>query len=171
LARLIGWRRRPESRKLALSLVDRYQEATDPKRYHDAAWPVIRHPYANPFQYRFALMQAETACRLAPEETKYLIALGAAQYRTGKYKEAGETLQKAEPTNKDMPAHLAFLTMAHHHLGMKNEAKATLARLREVMKQERWANDADAQGFLREAEETLNQKPVSETTKDTKKED
>jgi WD40 repeat protein/tRNA A-37 threonylcarbamoyl transferase component Bud32 len=57
---------RPPAQKLALSLMDRYRESTDPKRYHDAAWPVIRHRYANPFQYRFALLQAETACRLAP---------------------------------------------------------------------------------------------------------
>src|SRR5262249_25091031 len=91
---------RPQSRKLALSLVDRYQDVTDPQRFDDAAWPVLRHPYANPFQYRFALMQAETACRLAPEEAKYRTTLGVAQYRAGKYKEALETLQKAEQSNK-----------------------------------------------------------------------
>ena len=70
---------RPQAVQLARSLLDRYREATDPQRYHDAAWRVIRHPHANPFQYRFALMQAETACRLAPEEAKYRTMLGAAQ--------------------------------------------------------------------------------------------
>jgi hypothetical protein len=59
-------------------------------------------------------------------------------------------LQKAEQGNNDMPTHLAFLTMTQHQLGMKDEAKATLARLREVMKQERWAKDADAHDLLRE---------------------
>ena len=42
------------------------------------------------------------------------------------------------------------------------EAKATLARLHEVMMQPRWAHDAAASGFLREAEETLKEKPASE---------
>jgi len=159
---------RPEAQKLALIFVDRYQEATDPKQYHDAAWPVLRHPYANLFQYRFALQQAETACRLAPEEAKYRTTLGAAQYRAGKCKEAIGTLEKAEQGNKESPAHLAFLTMTYHQLGMKDEAKAMLTRWREVMKQERWANDADAQAFLKEAEDTLQQKPASDVTKDAK---
>lgn len=51
-----------------------------------------------------------------------------------------------------MPANLAFLAMAQQQLGKKDEAKATLARLREIMKQERWAKDAEARGFLHEAE-------------------
>src|SRR5262249_42814652 len=100
---------RLQARELALALMNLYHEATDAQRYHDAAWPVIRHPHANPFQYRFALMQAETACRLAPEEAKYRTTLSAAEYRAGNYEEARRTLRKAEQGNKDMPAHLAFL--------------------------------------------------------------
>jgi hypothetical protein len=65
---------------------------------------------------------------------------------------------------------VAFLTMTQHQLGKKDEANATLARLREVIKQERWAKDADAHDVLREAEETLKQKPASETTTEIKKE-
>jgi hypothetical protein len=48
--------------------------------------------------------------------------------------------------------------MAQHQLGKKDEAQATLGRLREVMKQPGWANDAEAQGFLREAEELIEGK-------------
>jgi tetratricopeptide (TPR) repeat protein len=152
---------RPQSRTLALSLIDRYQEATDPQRYHDAAWPVLRHPNANPFQHRFVLQQAQTACRLAPDEAKYRVTLAAAQYRAGKYEEARETLKKAEPVNKDTPANLAFLAMAQRRIDKNEEAKATLARLREVIKQERWANEAETQGFLREAEELIEGKPAA----------
>jgi hypothetical protein len=72
------------------------------------------------------------------------------------------TKEGSEPTD------LAFLAMAQHQLGMKDEAKATLGLLREVMKQERWAKDAERQGFLREAEELIEGKPASETTKDSK---
>ncbi len=54
-----------------------------------------------------------------------------------------------------LPENLAFIAMSQHQLGKKDEAKATLDRLRTVMKQPRWAKDAEAAGFLREAEELI----------------
>jgi hypothetical protein len=39
--------------------------------------------------------------------------------------------------------------MAQHQLGKKYEAEATLARLRDVMKQPVWANQTESQGSLR----------------------
>jgi hypothetical protein len=48
--------------------------------------------------------------------------------------------------------------MAEHQLGKKDEAKATLRGLREVMKEPGWALYAEAQGFLREAEELMEGK-------------
>jgi hypothetical protein len=48
--------------------------------------------------------------------------------------------------------------MARHHLGRKDRARETLRRLRAVMRQPRRANDAEGQGFLREAEELLQAK-------------
>jgi hypothetical protein len=59
------------------------------------------------------------------------------------------------------PSGLAFLAMSQHQLGQKEQAQATLARLREVMKQPRWAKNAEAQGFLREAEAVLKTRPAS----------
>ena len=53
------------------------------------------------------------------------------------------------------PADLAFLAMAHQQLGHAKEAEAELQLLRERMKDPRSAQDAQAQGFLREAEELL----------------
>ena len=48
--------------------------------------------------------------------------------------------------------------MTQHQLGKKTEAKATLARLRDAMKRPSWAKDAEAVGFLREAEELIENK-------------
>jgi hypothetical protein len=45
--------------------------------------------------------------------------------------------------------------MAHQQLGHAQEAEATLQLLRERMKDPRWAQDARAPSFLREAEELL----------------
>jgi hypothetical protein len=87
----------------------------------------------------------------------------------GEYAKAVATLTQAEKPQATKegshPADLAFLAMAQHQLGDKEKAKETLSRLREVMKQELLAGYTDT---VREAEQTLQQKPASETAKDTK---
>jgi WD40 repeat protein/serine/threonine protein kinase len=72
---------RPPARQLALSLVDRYHEDTDPENYHQASAALVRQPYLNVFQYRFALKQAEAACRLAPDRVEYRATLSLAKDR------------------------------------------------------------------------------------------
>jgi tetratricopeptide (TPR) repeat protein len=112
--------------------------------------------------YALALRQAEAAVRLDPGAGSIVNTLGVAQYRTGRYAEALATLTKSEKLNIAQvgihPGDLAFLAMAQHQLGKTDEAKAMLGRLRELMKQPRWANDAEAQGFLREAEGLVGDK-------------
>jgi tetratricopeptide (TPR) repeat protein len=80
------------ARGRALTLAQRYHEEADPARYGHASWAIVRQPYLNVFQYRFALLQAEQACRLAPDRQEYRLCLGAALYRAGRYQEAIETL-------------------------------------------------------------------------------
>jgi WD40 repeat protein len=149
-------------RERALALAEHYPESA--RAFHRASWGVVRQPGATPEQNRQALHHAETACGLERDEGLFKTTLGVAQYRTGRYAEALATLMQSERLNatKDgsAPADLAFLAMAQHQLGKKDEAKATLARLRELMKQQRWANVAEAQGFLREAEELIEGKPA-----------
>jgi hypothetical protein len=123
---------RPETAQQALAVVDRYGEETDPEKYHQASWALVRQPYLNAFQYGFALMQAETACRLAPDQAKYQATLSMAQYRTGQ----------------------------------KEQAQATLARLRETMQKPEWAKNEEAQGFLREAGSLIEGKPTGPKKKD-----
>ena len=137
--------------------VSRVSES-DPERFHRAGWAAARQPYLNAFQYRFALRQAEAACRLAPEQSKYRTTLGVAQYRVGQYQQALATLTQAGPPNPGVPADLAFLAMAQHQLAQKEQARATLARLRETMKEPRWAKEEEARAFLREAEALLEWK-------------
>jgi WD40 repeat protein len=148
----------PPARTLALALAERYHEETDPERYHQAAWSVVRRPYLNAFQYRFALRQAEAACRLAPERAAYKTALGVARYRVGQYQETVEALTPAGRADKAGPADLAFLTMAQCRLKQMAQAETTLGRLRETMKEPAWAADEQAGGFLREAEAVLGRR-------------
>jgi predicted NACHT family NTPase len=143
---------RPRARQLALSLVGRYHEETNPEIYHQESWALVRQPYLNSFQYRFALLQAEHACRLARDRQDYRIGLGAALYRDRRYQEAIETLEKADRLDKDSPAALAFLAMAHHQLGQREKARAALARLRQSLDQPRGTQAAETLGLVHEAQ-------------------
>jgi Flp pilus assembly protein TadD len=142
---------------------------TDPKAItHDqlnvAAWKVVKAQDAGREAYALALRQAEAAVSLAPDDGYDLNTLGVALYRMGKYVEALTTLMKSEKLNATQegshPADLAFLAMAQHKLRKKDEAKATLGQLREVMKLARWAMDDEVKGFLPEAEELIEGKPA-----------
>jgi hypothetical protein len=50
--------------------------------------------------------------------------------------------------------------MARYQLGKQDEARVTLGRLREYMKQAGWSGEVEAEGFLREAEELIEGRPA-----------
>jgi tetratricopeptide (TPR) repeat protein len=151
---------RPQVRQVALALTGCYQEEKDPERYYQAAWALLRQPYLNKFQYRFALRQSETACRLLPTHGPYRTALGIARYRAGQYPEALATLEQADLRQQAAPAHLAFLAMTYHQLGDKVRARATLAGFRETMKKPEMTENEESQAFLREAERPMSDRPA-----------
>jgi tetratricopeptide (TPR) repeat protein len=176
----------PPARDQALALVDRYREQTRPERFYQASWAVVRQRYFNALPYQFALRQAETACHLAPEQGRYRTALGAAQYRAGRYPEALASLTQAEqlhraaaaglalwPTpylpaltalwqadqlRQTIPANLVFLALTHHRLGQEEQARAVLIRLREAVQQARFNKDEETHELLREAQAVLGAK-------------
>jgi WD40 repeat protein len=149
-------------RTFALQVAQTHSE--DPMRLNEAAWKVVRTRDAGKDAYAPAVRRAEAAIRAAPDDGSILNTLGVAQYRLGRYAEALGTLTMSEKLNFKQvgiqPADLAFLALTQHQLGKKDEAKAALGRLRELMKQSRWAKDIEAQGFLREAEELIEGKPA-----------
>jgi hypothetical protein len=141
-------------RRESLVLAEHHFEETDPRTFHAAAWPVIRHPYANAFACQFARAQMAAACERAPANGEYRIALAIALYRLGRfqkesYADALATLAGCVPRE---PAALAFQAMAEHQVGHHEQARAMLRRLREVSKQPQWSGNRDAAAFLREAE-------------------
>jgi hypothetical protein len=128
-------------------------------------WEVVKAPGRDQKAYAPALRLAQAAVQAEPGNGNYLNTLGVAHYRLGDYAKALAVLTRSEKLNttKDgpEPTDLAFLAMARHQLGQKEQARATLRRLREVMQQPRWANDPECQGFLREAEELTQSKEPS----------
>jgi WD40 repeat protein len=147
------------ARARALELLDHFHEETDPQKYHAAAWRILRHPHANVFMARNALAQMEAACAQAPKEDQYQRALGFAHYRLGKYQKNHYTQALALLTrwNEERPVTLAFLAMTQHQLGHKQEARATLARLRQVMQPSIPVTD-EARALLREAQDLIEGK-------------
>jgi predicted Zn-dependent protease len=131
---------------------DGYHEETNPETYHRESWALVRQPHLNAFQYRFALLLAEHACRLAPDRQEYRISLGAAFYRAGRYQEAIDTLGAVDPPDRSSPAVLAFLAMANHGLGQHEQARANLAHLHKLLDQPRGMKGAEALDLMREAE-------------------
>jgi WD40 repeat protein/serine/threonine protein kinase len=143
----------PQARDLSLALIDRYSEEPDPGAYCQAAWVAACQPFLNPSQYSFALRQAETACRLAPARCDYRTALGAAQYRAGKYAEAARSLLQADQADRATPSVLAFLAMTQCRLGQNGQARATLTRLRSTASAA--AEDESGRAVVQEAEAVL----------------
>jgi WD40 repeat protein/tRNA A-37 threonylcarbamoyl transferase component Bud32 len=148
-------------RDFALQVARTHSE--NPWRLNLAAWEKVKTAKLAREAYALALRQAEAAIRLTPGDGYILNTLGVAQYRMGQFSEAAATLTRSEKLNAgeegSLPMDLAFLAMSQHQLGRKEEAQATLRRLREAMKKESWTQDAEAQGFLREAEALLQGKP------------
>src|SRR5262249_36756853 len=92
-------------RQQALTFAERFKEAKDPKRYHEAAWAVARQPAPNPFQVRFALGQAEAACRLADADGFHHTARGILLYRQGKvWVASGRLATASRPKKETAPA-------------------------------------------------------------------
>jgi WD40 repeat protein/serine/threonine protein kinase len=150
-------------RRFALEVARTHSE--NPIQLNRAAWQVVRASGGKREAYARALPLAEAAVQAAPSTGRYLTTLGIVHYRLGNYAKALEILTQSEKLNATKegapPADLGFLAMAQHQHGNKEIAKATLARLREVTNQERWAKDAEAQSFLREAEELILGQPAT----------
>ncbi|HKI31789.1 MAG TPA: protein kinase [Gemmataceae bacterium] len=148
----------PSHRQEAITVAQTYPEY--PLALNILAWKLVKVPGGEMSGYRKAVRYSEEACQLEPKNGLSLNTLGVAYYRVGNYEKALATLLRSDPINKtqfkgSIPADLAFLAMTQQRLGHAKEAQAELQRLRERMKEPRWAQDAEAQDFLREAEALL----------------
>jgi len=123
-------------------------------------WEVVEWPGGQIEAYRVALGKAEMAHRLEPNNWRILAMLGAAQYRVGAYQDALMTMINVEKMRADAhlesrPPILAFIAMALHRLNRQEEAKVALERLRDLCRDEQFAEDNQIQAFLTEAEKLL----------------
>jgi WD40 repeat protein len=152
----------PAARRMALARAEQMPESA--KGLYAVSWEVVRAPGADEAAYRLALRQAEAACRLEPGEPDYLNILGVALYRNRKYREAIDTLRRAqalrpEAERERVSEDLAYLAMSHHRLGETAQAQDYLRRLRRLKSEKRDLFDqADFVALLRETEELIEGK-------------
>jgi WD40 repeat protein/tRNA A-37 threonylcarbamoyl transferase component Bud32 len=146
----------PGVRAAALALTETWPES--PEALNNAAWEQVKLPNCPEADSRCGLRLAEAACQLEPDNKAYLNTLGVAQYRTHQYEKAHATLARSNQVNRNRdPADLAFLAMTQQRLGQVEAARSTLRRLREVMPHV--SDNAEDQGFLREAETVVLNSP------------
>jgi WD40 repeat protein len=145
-----------EVRRLAMQIAGS-RKWEDAQTLRMEARGIVASPDNDLEAYRSALDKAQKANTWEPNDPAILTTLGAAQYRVGSYEDAFKTLAKSARILTDAgeepdPANVAFTTMTLHKIGRDEEAKAALEQLRELCKDEQFAEDMDVQGLLAEAE-------------------
>jgi WD40 repeat protein/serine/threonine protein kinase len=150
------------ARRLVLAWAERYPE--DPAKLAKGSWDVARRAGQPAEAYQQALRWAESAVQkeavnqqpgmITAIYMKCLAARGAAQYRTGQYRAALESLEEGGALWRaaDEFARSALMAMSHQRLGETEKAQAILKQLRETAKKAKWAQDEDVQATLREVE-------------------
>jgi serine/threonine protein kinase/WD40 repeat protein len=95
---------------------------------NNQAWVYLTAP-AGLRDVNAALLLAEDAVRLEPENANYRNTLGVAYYRAGRYREAVELLRANldKQDDKGLAFDLYFMAMSHHHLGETDRARDYLA--------------------------------------------
>ena len=148
----------PSRRQEVLAVAQTYPE--DPSALNDLAWELVKLPGGEMSGYRKALRYSEEACQLEPENGDFLSTLGVAYYRVGNYEKALDVLsalgqdqraqrQRLSPRGPRLPRHDAPATRPRQ--GSRGQASAPTG----ADEGSALAQDAEAQGFLREAEELL----------------
>jgi hypothetical protein len=134
----------PELRKAAIELVRMRGENV--AELNERAWQVVRAPGGKAGDYREALRQIEAAVKADPLSPGAFHTLGVAQYRSGLFREALESLRRSEELRDD-PGNLVFAAMAHFKSGEVDQAHSELRKVRDEEK----SAGAEMQAFLREA--------------------
>jgi WD40 repeat protein len=146
-------------RRLALQIANS-RKWEDVDKLNKESWEMVSSPDKDIDAYKSASEKAEKANSWEPNDPAILNTLGAAQYRLGSYEDAIKTLTRSERILSDAgeeaePVNMAFTAMTLHRIGRLEEAKAALEKLRELSKDEQFAEDMEVQGLLAEAEKLI----------------
>jgi len=143
-------------RKVALQIANSLTWE-DAVKLTNEAWETVSLPDKDVAAYQVALEKASKANALEPNDPAILNTLGPSQYRLGSYEDALKTLTTSEQIlssakEEPDPVNIAFTAMTLHKIGRADEAKNALEKLRELCKDEQFAEDIEVQALLAEAE-------------------
>ena len=146
-------------RRKALQLVKSLSGPTA-VRLNNLSWQTVRRMQSTPGEARRALRQILAAVDLEPDNAFYRNTLGVAQYRTGDFAGAVDTLSRSEQHvrsefGRESPVDSVFLAMALFRLGKIEDAGKRMEQLRSIARQPPWAENAEYLKFLNEAEELI----------------
>jgi WD40 repeat protein len=139
-----------QAREAAIRLAE--WRGDNPRRLYEDSWNVVKAPGAVAAAYGLALRRAELAVRLAPWETGFVAALGAAHYRLGQYEPALAVLTAdgARPSGGSA-RQKAFVAMAYCRLGQAQAAEPLLDDLRRPREADSTGMDSNMAALLRGA--------------------
>jgi hypothetical protein len=101
------------TRAAALRIAEQRADRPQSRRLRDASWEIVRSPGRDAQDYQRALQWAELGSRLGPAPDDWtLIVLGAASYRAGRFQDAWDALNRAEPLLSVVPGR----SHAVHHV-------------------------------------------------------
>jgi WD40 repeat protein/serine/threonine protein kinase len=156
----------PEVQAAAIQIAERRVE--NALGLYETAWLTIVHPTESVEDNRRAQRQLEVACQVVADDPErlalYRRALSLAYWRNGHAAKALETINSLSSRAADSragaaaqaePLDLAIIAMARWQLGQKTDAQASLVKLQKLIQSKPWANDREAHGFLKEAEEIV----------------
>jgi tetratricopeptide (TPR) repeat protein len=101
-----------------------------------------------------AVLHAQEAIRIKPEDAKCWVILGVAHFRTGDWQAARDTLQQSVDLGGNHPSDLIFLAMTHWQLDDQTEARKWYAKA--LAWREKNKPEAELQEFYKEAEKLLD---------------
>jgi tetratricopeptide (TPR) repeat protein len=162
-------------RRAREDLLKRFGKTTDPEQAKSVARYCVPAPDAVADQEALVRL-AECALAIHPERGKErsdaLTTLRAALYRAGQFEEAIRRLDESIQTRSDGgdPRAFAFLALAHHRLGHRDQAERWLAKLLSSQPKEGFEfslDDKEIRVLCREAESLiLRSRPAASLTSD-----
>ena len=152
-------------RRVSNDLLQRFGTGASLRNAREAVWTSVLRPDAVPDPSQ-SVRIAEKLVTQEPKVAFYLLSLGAALYRAGRFEEAIQRLNASIAARNDDGVYgdWLFLAMAHHRLGHAAEARQWLDKTLqwEAKKADavpvRWNDRMELQFLRREAQELIEGK-------------
>jgi WD40 repeat protein len=139
-------------RREAHAVLERWRE--EPYLLDENAWAVARRPKLKPDRYQQALSWALRALKLKGDLRSAWLTHALLEYRTGKYREARQDLERADPAH---PSALAVRAMVLLRLNEPEEAQRVLQTALQTAARPPWRQLPEVADLLREAERSQKQ--------------